>query len=65
MTSKCEVSYLRGDVKRWYEASVGEVKHENGRRLLFIEVRGRWTDVSSASQLCHDLFVLLSLVGLY
>lgn len=43
MTSKCEVSALRGDVKRWYEATVGEVKHENGQRLLFIEVQIGWS----------------------
>ncbi|CAM9505947.1 unnamed protein product, partial [Ectocarpus sp. 12 AP-2014] len=38
VNSKCEVSSCRNEVKKWYEATVGEVKHEDGKRLLYIEV---------------------------
>lgn len=39
VNSKCEVSSSRKEVKKWYEATVGAVKYEDGKRLLYIEVR--------------------------
>lgn len=55
VTSKCEVSALRGDVKRWYDATVGAVKYENGQRLLFIEVKNMMVFVVVLGVFCCAL----------
>ena len=67
MTSKCEVSALRGDVKRWYEATVGEVKHENGQRLLFIEVQIGWSLLFFKQLFCseYELFLVRRYFALF